>query len=292
MFRLDGEWQQWDFHKFIDALRQWVVRNPVTETGKEKPPTRRDKNFNIRQQNATNRKCVFCDGTGLRINDCTEVKNSAKRRQIVRSRKLCFNCLKYGHRATDCPSRTCFKCNRKHHTLLCVNSQPQDNSSNRDQETKVKMMASFGEKRVCSPIVIVNANGIQCRALVDTGVGNTYASAALINSIGTSPVRREARQMEMLLHTTSNKIEVHKITISNQEGSFKLNVDIHKVEKDILLTVPNPECKALLQSYSHLRGLFIDDDDTKAELPAHTVLGACDFSKIKTNMPARIGKNW
>ena len=37
----------------------------------------------------------------------------------------------------------------------------------------------------------------------------------------------------MLLHTTSRKIEVQNLTISNQEGSFK-NVDIHKVEKDIL----------------------------------------------------------
>ena len=36
--------------------------------------------------------------------------------------------------------------------------------------------------------------------------------------------------------------------------------------------------------------MVIDDDDTKAELPFHIVLGASDFSKIKTNMPAKIGK--
>ena len=47
----------------------------------------------------------------------------------------------------------------------------------------------------------------------------------------------------MLLHTTSRKIEVHNLTISNQEGSFKLNGDIHKAEKDIFLTVSNPEYK-------------------------------------------------
>ena len=45
----------------------------------------------------------------------------------------------------------------------------------------------------------------------------------------------------MLLHTTSRKIKVHNLTIRNQEGSFKLNVDMHKVEKNILLTVPNPD---------------------------------------------------
>ena len=151
-------------------------------------------------------------------------------------------------------------------------------------------MASFRVKSICYPIVIVNAHGIQCRAILDTGAGSSYASAAQINHIGTRPARREIRQIEMLLHTTSRKIEVHYLTISNQVGSFELNVGMHKVEKEILLTVPNPEYKTLLQSYSHFRGVFIDDDDTKAELPVHIVLGASNFSKIKTNMPARIGK--
>ena len=35
--------------------------------------------------------------------------------------------------------------------------------------------------------------------------------------------------------------------------------------------------------------MFIDDDDTKAELPVHIIIGANNFSKITTDMPARIG---
>ena len=68
---------------------------------------------------------------------------------------------------------------------------------------------------------------------METGAGSSYESATLINRIGASPVGQETRQTEMLLHTTSRKIEVHNLTISNQESSFK-NVDTHKVEKDIL----------------------------------------------------------
>ena len=146
LVRPDGEWQQWDFPKLIDALRQWVERSLVAETRKDKPPIRRDKNFSTRQQNATNWKCVFCDGTGHKINDCTLVKDPVKRRQIVGPKKLSFNYLKCCHRAAYCPNRTCFKCNWKHHTSLCINTQLQDNSSNRDQETKEKMMASLGKE--------------------------------------------------------------------------------------------------------------------------------------------------
>ena len=36
-------------------------------------------------------------------------------------------------------------------------------------------MASFREKSVCYAIVIVNANGIQCRALMDTGAASGHA---------------------------------------------------------------------------------------------------------------------
>lgn len=151
------------------------------------------------------------------------------------SKKFCFNCLKYGHPAADCPSSTCWKCNRNHHTSLCINNQLQDNSSNRDQETKEKVMACFGGRNVCYPIVIVNISVIQCRALEETGVGSKYTSAALINCIGTSPDK------QWCCYTQCQ--EILKLTISTsvmRRDPFKLNVDIHKVEKNMLLTVQNP----------------------------------------------------
>ena len=44
-------------------------------------------------------------------------------------------------------------------------------------------MVSFEEKSVCDPIVIVNANGIQCRALVAAGTGSSHVSAALMEAL-------------------------------------------------------------------------------------------------------------
>ena len=61
LVRLDVQWQHWDFPKLIYALRKWVERNPITGTGKEKPPICGDKNLYTRQQNSTNRKCMYCD---------------------------------------------------------------------------------------------------------------------------------------------------------------------------------------------------------------------------------------
>ena len=44
----------------------------------------------------------------------------------------------------------------------------------------------------------------------------------------------------MLLNTRSKKIEIHNLIIIDWESLHQLNVDIQKVEKDVL-TVPNPE---------------------------------------------------
>ena len=52
----------------------------------------------------------------------------------------------------------------------------------------------------------------------------------------------------MLLHTTSKKIEIHNLIISDWEGLFQLKLDIQKAKKDVLLTVPSPENKRLAQS--------------------------------------------
>ena len=94
--RLNGQWQQWDFSKIIDAQRPRVKRNPVTVTGtgKENRPIRRDKDFNTHQQNATYWKYVFCDRICI-------LKDPVKRRQIVRSKKMYLNFLKYSHCAAD-----------------------------------------------------------------------------------------------------------------------------------------------------------------------------------------------
>ena len=58
------------------------------------------------------------------------------------------------------------------------------------------------------------------RSLVDTAAQSSYASAALISYISAIPVQRETRQIIMLLHTTSKKIEIQSLIISDWEYLF------------------------------------------------------------------------
>ena len=50
---------------------------------------------------------------------------------------------------------------------------------------------SLGNSTVIYPVVIVEVQGVKCRALLDTGAGSSYASAALIDHLKIRPHQRE-----------------------------------------------------------------------------------------------------
>ena len=48
-----------------------------------------------------------------------------------------------------------------------------------------------GSEQVIYPVVVVDVNGVKCRALLDTGAGGSYASPAILDHLGIRPIREE-----------------------------------------------------------------------------------------------------
>ena len=65
---------------------------------------------------------------------------------------------------------------------------------------------------------------------------------------------------------------------------------LSKVDKGVLLTIPNPRYEELVRKYSHLNEVVMNDNDKKSNLPIHVILGASDYSKIKTATKPKIGQ--
>lgn len=101
-------------------------------------------------------------------------------------------------------------------------------------------MLTTGEGLVVYPVVVVEVEGIMCRALLDTGAGSSYASATLIERLNRQPDHKEYKKIEMMMTSTSQKIEMYKVRICNIKGDFSLPATLSKVDKGVLLTVPNP----------------------------------------------------
>lgn len=91
---------------------------------------------------------------GLTCPVCNEAHNTYKcptftklsltaRKQMVKAKNLCHNCLKLGHLSKDCFSKECFRCNVKHNSLLCnENSQNKVVASVRTRSAKTTKKAA------------------------------------------------------------------------------------------------------------------------------------------------------
>ena len=150
------------------SLKKWRDLNSVGEDGSNGSKSR------SRLYHAEERKpctCVYCERGDHVSSACTRLTTLDERKKFLAQKGMCFNCTRTKHRAADCKSRSkCQKSGKRHHTSICT------------QGDQLLTAAAAGNKeRVVYPIVKVNVEGILSWALLDTGTGSSYASAALLD---------------------------------------------------------------------------------------------------------------
>ena len=225
------------------------------------------------------RVCVYCDSENHSSKDCSIITDVDKRKKLLAEKKLCFNCTGSKHHSADCKStHKCSKCNMKHHSSICAK--------------KEQLLTANGtsDGPLVYPAVVVSVEGVKCRALLDTGSGNSYALAALIDLLPKRSSRKEVRHVEMMLSSVTKEMELSTVRVEDVSGEFSMDVCVAKVDKGELLFVDNPHYEELIRSYQHLEGVKMEDDDQKPKLPVHLILGAGDYMRAKTSEKPRVGK--
>ena len=282
LVRGQENWQDWDLPRLTQALKKWRDVNPATEennvANKSTLPKRPEKKSPLyHAENRNQRLCVYCDDANHISRDCTRVSTMDERKRMLARKRMCFNCTGPKHHAAECKSKMrCQKCGQKHHTSICNQG---------DQ----LMTATGNKRRVVYPVVKVSVEGVLCRALLDTGAGSSYASAALLEKLPKRPRAKEVRRIEMMLGSTTREVELSTIKVRSTDGSEELNVDVTKVERRELLMIDNPHYQKIINSYDHLKGVEMTDCDPKPHLPVHLILGASEYAAIKTSERPRVG---
>ena len=105
----------------------------------------------------------------------------------------------------------------------------------------------------------------------------------------TGEERKRTKMTKQFTSNSSNLVE--EVTPQILFLDTKLEVDITKVNKQELLDLENQHYKEILEANSHLKGVRMDDDDTKDRLPVHIILGANDFAKIRAGELLRVGRH-
>ena len=98
---------------------------------------------------------------------------------------------------------------------------------------------------------------MKCRALIDTGAGASYVSSKFISLINQKKARTETETMQTLLNTSSKKIPIYSVQISGTKHQFSFQTKLHKLEKSVLVELPDPKYLELQNKYQHLKDLAI-----------------------------------
>ena len=137
--------------------------------------------------------CVYCGLDNHRSVDCTKVLDIASRKEILQRKKLCYNCTGHGHLASKCRSRSCSKCNGRHHTSLCDVTIPGKLPSSTFESPKPpeKNLGVRDVNTTIHPSAIAKVNNVQARILIDTGASSSYICTDFLTELKTRPTRVE-----------------------------------------------------------------------------------------------------
>ena len=297
----DDKWEEWALEQLVEALRKFVDRNPLRAEEKSKQQGgsgdgRRNAEKLMMQgsQRYTNaNRCVYCGSTNHSSVNCTRVLTVAARRDLIRRKNLCYNCLGDNHLVSACRSRPCKNCGQRHHTSLCerrISTVPEQGSV--PTSTEKNLSASTWSTSTLHATVRAMVNGQEARIMIDTGAGSSYVCSDLITRLGISPIRQETRCIEQMYGTVT-RVDIYSLTIESVVvDGFNFVVDCINAEKDVLTSLPNPRIKDLKRKYPRLHKLQLSDEDEMADqLPVHIIVGAADYQRIRSTEPPILGNN-
>jgi hypothetical protein len=155
--------------------------------------------------------CFGCQGSCRDLADCPmyNAANIDDRRKVLWARGACFNCLKPGHRAKQCPQPTqceVTECSGKHHRTMHIwKTEEESDAGAADQEGGIDCMVS---STTCPQVLLgivpvkVRANGkmVETNALLDNGSSQSFCSEALLRQLGI-----QGRKLEYSLSTLTQE---------------------------------------------------------------------------------------
>ena len=127
--------------------------------------------------------------------------------------------------------------------------------------TSTEPILTTTKNHVIYPVAIVKVNGVKCRVLLDTGSGSSYTSDGLLDYLKINPTRKEIKTIETFTNLTTKKLKIYSVKIQDVNKKLSFNTELNKLERDVLLTLPNLKYSRTLKKYPHLKELQMNDKE-------------------------------
>ena len=136
-----------------------------------------------------------------------ETKRSADRKIIIVTRKLCHNYTSTNHCVADWKSKLKYQSyGGCHNSFIC------------DKNSTLSTALALNENNAVYSDGLVQVNGVNYRALLDTGsgisytlVGSSYALVISTERINKRPIRKVYSRTEMILHSTTKTTNIFQV---------------------------------------------------------------------------------
>ncbi|VDI74707.1 Hypothetical predicted protein [Mytilus galloprovincialis] len=250
-------------------------KTAVTVTSEPKASTssvgQQNETSSTRYRNAFSKPCIYCENATHSLDKCDKViKQSLKDRYLfLKSKGLCFSCLKYGHQKMSCRQKSsCTVCRKEHPSILHVEPRDQNQTSQQsesDQCPEVKNSTTFmgagNSLRQALPILpvrvkpIISDNYIETYAFLDTGSTATFCTENIIRSLNIEGKKTKLSLVTMGQSAVHDCYVVTGLEISNFCGNDVISLPPVFSQETLPVTSNDIVFIEDIQKWSHLRDI-------------------------------------
>lgn len=93
----------------------------------------------------------------------------------------------------------------------------------------------------------------------------------------------------MMLDAVTMPGETFQVQVGSTSEELCLITEVTKVDENQLVSLENPRYEQSLAKQTHLKGIEMEDKDSKYILPVNLIPGASDYTKTKTETAPPVG---
>ncbi|XP_071057047.1 uncharacterized protein [Onthophagus taurus] len=238
---------------------------------------------------ATKISCVQCKASHS-IFQCEIFLKRAiiDRIRLAKDLKLCTNCLNLNHTVQQCKSkRNCFKCSKRHHTLLHL-----ENENSEAPRTAVTSHAvNRGTYVILSTATVYIKNGnelVEARALIDNGSDTNYVTKAFTRKLNVTETTIDPITIASVNGVTSQVSKQTNLTIQAKYTSYQVNLQFLILNR---ITEKIPTIKLNEQDLKIPKGVKLADRNWHTPGDIDLLIGAEIFYELLLNGKITLGRN-
>ena len=274
-----------DFFQFLDHQARALAAGGVFKSESksiQKSNSDTVKKSNVHHVAGSKSPCKFCpeDHFSFKCPVFTAM-SIEERRETLKKKNLCFNCLHEGHRTADCFSKkSCFKCKLRHHTMVHLETPNVSNSNPPTLIHHSNGVAGVNQTLLATALIQITdryGNLQPCRALLDGGSNSSFISESCVKRLGLKRKR-----------TTVDIVGVGASSLGTAKGMVSINIHPHFPQMNEIhhqvttLIIPKvtgklPPQRCNSNQWPHLQGLLLADPNYNKPSEVEILLGADIF---------------